>query len=1066
MPNVYIRRTNRASWTQEDLQKAAEDVLQNGLSTRVAGKKYNIPEKTLRFRIKKNDFIKGKIGPSHHLGSDAEKKLVKHILGLQSVGFTPTRRDVREMAFNMVDMLNIKQIFNTETKMAGKFWLLSFLRRYPELSIKKVEGLSRVMIEEMNKAEVSEYFKLLTKILIENDLLDKPGRIWNADESDIQMNNVLGEVAAKGSKDVNVVTSSEIGEIITIVACCNAEGQFLPPYYIMKGKYKPQYEKGLSPGTVIKMRSENAYINSDLFMDWLVNHFIPRKPAGKNLLIVDGHASHMTNAKVLETTKDNNIVLLCLPSHATHYLQPLDRVVFKLFKTYFRDACAKYFRLGKSMRRIPREFSTLLNSAWTQSATVQTGIAAFRATGIYPLNEDVIRAYLLDCDHHSTNPTAETDEFNQTEKMSTSGYIADISQPSCNSQYKDPQMFIPAIVFNTVHPIPSCSSQYEEHQMFTPTKVFNTVHPIPSCSSQYEEPQMFTPTKVFNTVHPIPSCSSQYEEPQMLTPTKYAIVAFTEEEEGETIAVIPVKWIDRPDNKITEMFWPPKSWPEKGSRSVHIKKAVKQCIEPDIHWPLLKASVLHLYNEYDDAVRGLKKAKDDTSLETDSDNAPRRRKPPTRYKDFYEHFYEYNEDEEGNISPRKEKGSRKRKVRKLSENEDESSNKTSPQINFDISNVIKNYSIHIVDEVQDKESEKPLREQPPKNDARLRVLQEFQENFSKDSEQKQRQLQTVHGGQLQSNISKNQNTTTTLNSEISSVLSPKDEETSNTISEILNTSSVTSASSDCVSGNNAPQDTQFSSSMRINSFDKGSSSSFQNPSCSSVQTITSSPSFEEQFYSSLKVEPDENETHSTNDIDEEETKIQMESQCSINLKNEDDCECKHCHSEIKQNNAILQEINKKLDLMLMNQAIILRSVNPDYATSMVAPNIPLIPLNTKEDFQKMEKFVAANPINYETVRDLLYSKCASAFGASCVPSERTITGNILSKLISNGLAKLISWSGSEGDKIKFSDTKLCEVVFGAVKQRFPDSFLTDAEAKIKRWFQTANGRRVPSVTDV
>ena len=47
-----------------------------------------------------------------------------------------------------------------------------------------------------------------------------------------------------------------------------------------------------------------------------------------------------------------------------------------------------------------------------------------------------------------------------------------------------------------------------------------------------------------------------------------------------------------------------------------------------------------------------------------------------------------------------------------------------------------------------------------------------------------------------------------------------------------------------------------------------------------------------------------------------------------------------------------------------------------------------------------------------------------------VSSERSVTGNILSKQISNGLAKLISWSESEGDKTKFSNIRLCEVVFG------------------------------------
>lgn len=78
------------------------------------------------------------------------------------------------------------------------------------------------------------------------------------------------------------------------------------------------------------------------------------------------------------------------------------------------------------------------------------------------------------------------------------------------------------------------------------------------------------------------------------------MVAFTgkeQEEEAETITVVPVKWIDKPDNEITDIFWPPKNWPEKGSRLVHLKKAVKSCIEPNIHWPLYKGSVLHLYRE-------------------------------------------------------------------------------------------------------------------------------------------------------------------------------------------------------------------------------------------------------------------------------------------------------------------------------------------------------------------------------------------------------------------------------------------------------------------------------------
>jgi hypothetical protein len=41
---------------------------------------------------------------------------------------------------------------------------------------------------------------------------------------------------------------------------------------------------------------------------------------------------------MLQTAADNDAVLLCLPSHSTRYLQPLDGAFFKLLEAYFRAA--------------------------------------------------------------------------------------------------------------------------------------------------------------------------------------------------------------------------------------------------------------------------------------------------------------------------------------------------------------------------------------------------------------------------------------------------------------------------------------------------------------------------------------------------------------------------------------------------------------------------------------------------------------------------------------------------------------------------------------------------------
>lgn len=69
-------------------------------------------------------------------------------------------------------------------------------------------------------------------------------------ETGLQLNNDLSYViATKGSKLVPSITSGERGETITLIVCCNAEGNFLPPTCILKGRYsKKEYEDGMPPG--------------------------------------------------------------------------------------------------------------------------------------------------------------------------------------------------------------------------------------------------------------------------------------------------------------------------------------------------------------------------------------------------------------------------------------------------------------------------------------------------------------------------------------------------------------------------------------------------------------------------------------------------------------------------------------------------------------------------------------------------------------------------------------------------------------------------------------------------
>lgn len=459
MPTFYgPRKSTRAMWTQEQLDRAIKAVQIEHLPVRQAAWENNIPEKTLRNRLATGNFLKGRLGQPSHLGPDAERKLVEHVRKLQLAGFAPTRKHLRKIAYNLAKSMGLKNKFNEKKEIAGQDWYKSFMKRNPALSLRKAEGISNARANGMSVTEVDNYFELLKNTLVENDLINKPGNIYNMDESGLQLNNEPGQVVAiKGTKDVHVRKSTERGETVTVIACCNAEGTFLPAYCIFKGVNKQQvWLEKMPPGSVIQMRKESAYVDSHLFMDWLENHFIPRKTAGKCLLILDGHGAHINSPEMLQKAADNDVILLCLPSHTTHYLQPLDRAFFGPLKAYFRNYCDEWGVANPNKKLERRHFGELLSKAWSRAATVEIGAAGFRATGIFPFSRSVIPEHAF---------------LNVIQSEATQSYDPQDSETNSDTQQ--------TTNFST-QPTPSTSSLTEETEKLTPTKLLHKVSPVPN----------------------------------------------------------------------------------------------------------------------------------------------------------------------------------------------------------------------------------------------------------------------------------------------------------------------------------------------------------------------------------------------------------------------------------------------------------------------------------------------------------------------------------------------------------------------------------------------------------
>ena len=86
--------------------------------------------------------------------------------------------------------------------------------------------------------------------------------------------------------------------------------------------------------------STNGWSCDALGLQWLEKIFDRHTKAkagrGRRLLIVDRHSSHI-NMRFLDTADRLRILVLILPSHSTHRLQPLDVGVFSALSTAYTN---------------------------------------------------------------------------------------------------------------------------------------------------------------------------------------------------------------------------------------------------------------------------------------------------------------------------------------------------------------------------------------------------------------------------------------------------------------------------------------------------------------------------------------------------------------------------------------------------------------------------------------------------------------------------------------------------------------------------------------------------------
>ena len=216
----YKRKTNQANWNEDDMKNGITAVKVNKMSLRKACKNFSVSKDSLRRRVKKasleNSLHTNLLGRFRKvLSNNQEQDLNKYIKDMDNSFYGLSMMDIRLKVFEFCKKNLIPNPFNKDSKLAGEDFVRGFLKRHPDLSLRKPEAISLNRVFGL-KDNVKIYFSNLENLLDKYHF--KPHQIFNCDESGLScVHKPLKVISFTGKRCVSSVTSGEKGVTTTIL---------------------------------------------------------------------------------------------------------------------------------------------------------------------------------------------------------------------------------------------------------------------------------------------------------------------------------------------------------------------------------------------------------------------------------------------------------------------------------------------------------------------------------------------------------------------------------------------------------------------------------------------------------------------------------------------------------------------------------------------------------------------------------------------------------------------------------------------------------------------------------
>jgi hypothetical protein len=410
---------------QERIAKAAHEYLhpkrgQPQPSYRGTAEKWGISKHQLENAVKNNGAVVGRGHPTALTGEE-EQELVDYVMQQQERGRGVGKTGLYTKLGSIYSRREQQgKPLPNGGKPLGKKWLHGWMARH-NISLRKPSAITGKRWAAANDhAALEEWFDstwapTLNKVCIRergdgrqwvtSTYRDNPDRIYNFDETGMQLDGWVKVFTVKGAKRAFKQQSSYAKRSITCIALGSAKGQVIAPNYVYKGKLLTHNALGgvrfyQQSGIIAKGKT---HVVDGRILPLALERMAQQIPGGvscnrRALLLVDGHVSRLSDS-TKEAARRLGFDLVLLPPSCTHFLQPWDKLFSSVKAKYgeLMAAAAVHSGYDSSTTDFKPPLSQVISIAdaalfYSVGHSNQPLQRAFSMTGLYPPSKQQLLA--------------------------------------------------------------------------------------------------------------------------------------------------------------------------------------------------------------------------------------------------------------------------------------------------------------------------------------------------------------------------------------------------------------------------------------------------------------------------------------------------------------------------------------------------------------------------------------------------------------------------------------------------------------------------------------------------